>query len=152
MVRQELCRIKQGASELAGYKAVSGPRWHKSEMATMRSCELRSFRFAAENPCRNELSEKRRRCAYIDGELTSRVRWLSKRTPVPLVSLGLSLRSPRLATAMAGSDDRALGRVPAHGSDCGTLCRTRSFRVGALLLGLCRRWWCLRGWCLRGCR
>ena len=41
---------------------------------------------------------------------------------------------------MACSDDRALGRVPAHGSDCGTLCRTASFRVGAVLLGLCRRW------------
>jgi hypothetical protein len=26
-------------------------------------------RFAAENPCRNELSEKRRTCAYIDGGL-----------------------------------------------------------------------------------
>jgi hypothetical protein len=65
---------------------------------------------------------------------------------------------------MACSDDRALGRVPAHGSDCGTRCRTLSFRVGALLflslrllllslrllLGLCRRWWRLRGWRLRG--
>jgi hypothetical protein len=57
---------------------------------------------------------------------------------------------------MACSDDRPLGRVPAHGSDCGTRCRTLSLRVGALLLlslrlllGLCRRWWRLRGWCLR---
>jgi hypothetical protein len=75
--------------------------------------------------------EKRRTCAYIDGQPTSRVEWLSKRTSVPLVSLFLSLRSPLLATAMACSDDRALGRVPAHGSDCGTLCRTASFRVGA---------------------
>ena len=62
----------------------------------------------------------------------------SRRTPVPLVSLVLSLRSPFVATAMACSDDRALGRVPAHGFDCGTLCRTADFRVGALL-GLCRR-------------
>jgi len=29
---------------------------------------------------------------------------------------------------MACSDDRALGRIPAHGSNCGTLCRTAGFR------------------------
>ena len=64
----------------------------------------------------------------------------------------LPLGPPFLATAMACSDDRALGRVPAHGSDCGTLCRTASFRVGAflglrLLAGLRRRWWRLRRCC-----
>ena len=52
------------------------------------------------------------------------------------------------ATAMACSYDCALGRVPAHGSDCGALCRTASFRVGGLLFGLCRRRW--RGRCWRG--
>ena len=47
---------------------------------------------------------------------------------------------------MACSDDRALGRIPAYCSDRSTLCRTASFRVGALLLlglslllGLCLR-------------
>ena len=43
--------------------------------------------------------------------------------PSPLLSL-LSVRSPLLATAMACSDYRSLGRVPTNGSDCGTLCRT----------------------------
>jgi len=57
---------------------------------------------------------------------------------------------------MACSDDRTLGRVPAYGSDCGTLCRTASFRVGGFFWrrlrfwrGLRRRWWRLCGWCLR---
>jgi hypothetical protein len=105
------------------------------------------------NPCRNELSRKRRTCVSIDGEPTSRK--LSQRTPVPLVSLWFfSFRSPRLATAMACSYDRARRSVPADGSDCGTLCRTASLRVTLLFrLGRCRRWWRLRGRCLRGwCR
>jgi hypothetical protein len=52
---------------------------------------------------------------------------------------------PLLATGMPGSDYRALGRAPAHGSsNYGTLCRTASFRVGTLLL--LRGWRLLWGW------
>jgi hypothetical protein len=42
---------------------------------------------------------------------------------------------------MPSSDNRALGRVPAHGSsDYGTLCRTVSFRVLVLLFLVLRLW------------
>ena len=49
----------------------------------------------------------------------------------------LPLGPPFLPTAMACSDDRALGCVPAHGSDCGTLCRTARFRVGGFFWRSC---------------
>src|SRR6185369_4595171 len=81
--------------------------------------------------------------AYIDDEPTSRGLWSSSaRTPVPLVSLVLSLGSPILATAMACSDDCALGRAPTRsGPDCSTRCRTLGLLASVLLwLGLRGRW------------
>ena len=122
---------------------------------TGESQDCSNPRCAPRSSCSNsKLSEKRRKCAYLAEKPTSSVGWFSKRTPVPSVSLVLSARSPLLATAMACSNNRALGRVPAHGSDCSTLCRTVGFRVGSLF-SVCRSGWCLRsrclrGWCLRG--
>ena len=89
-------------------------------------------RFAAENRAATNRARKGGYALNINGQRYLRLTWLSERTPAPWVSLVLSLRSPLVATAMACSDDRALGRVPAHGSDSGTLCRTASFRMWTL--------------------
>src|SRR5580765_3232962 len=68
-------------SKGSGRRAVVD-MWGYLPLRSGEDLDARAFgkpRFAAENPCRNELSEKRRTCTYIDSQPTSRVRWLSKR-------------------------------------------------------------------------